>query len=82
MAKKRQKTILVPSPSPSPSPSLSPSLSPSPSPSPASPVMPVEPISADEVNKGEDKNIKEPIEVEDKDIGSPSPLPPARFISV
>ena len=44
--------------------------------------MPIEPISADKVNKGEDKNIKEPIEVEDKDIGSLSPLPPARFISV
>ena len=74
MAKKRQKTIPVPLPSPL--------LSPLPSPSLPSPAMPAEPISADEVNKGEDKNIKEPIKVEDKDIGSPSPLPPIRFISV
>ena len=44
--------------------------------------MPAEPISADEVDKGEDENIKESVEVEDEDIGSPSPLPPARFISV
>ena len=44
--------------------------------------MPAEPTSADEVNKGEDENIKEPVEVEDEDIGSPSPLPPVRFISV
>ena len=51
---------------------------PSPSPSP-SPVSPIEPISAD---KGEDKNIKEPIEVEDKDIGLPLPPPPARFTSI
>ena len=43
---------------------------------------PLEPISIDKVNKGEDKNIKEPIEVEDKDIGSLSPLPPIRFISI
>jgi hypothetical protein len=48
----------------------------------ASPAMPVEPISVDEVNKGEDKNIKEPIEVEDEDIGSLLPLPPVRFTSV
>ena len=59
-----------------------PSLSPLPSPSPASPAMPAELISTDEVNKGEDKNIKEPIEVEDEDIGSPLPLPPIHFISV
>jgi len=39
----------------------------------------MEPISVD---KGEDKNIKELIEVEDKDIGLPSLLPPMRFISV
>ena len=44
--------------------------------------MPAEPISIDKSDKGEDKNIKEPVEVEDKDIGSPSPLPPVRFISV
>jgi hypothetical protein len=33
-------------------------------------------------DKGEDKNIKEPIEVEDKDVGSPSPPPPIRFTSI
>jgi len=45
------------------------------------PVTPAEPTSAD---KGEDKNIKEPIEVGDKGIGSlllPLP-PPIYFISV
>jgi len=47
-----------------------------------SPATPAEPISADKVNKGEDKNIEEPVEVEDEDIGSPLPLPPIRFISV
>ena len=86
MVKKRQKTIPVPSPSPLPLPSLSPSLSPSLLPSPPSPATPVEPISIDKVNKSEDKNIKEPVEVEDKDIGLPlllpSPPPPARFSSV
>jgi hypothetical protein len=46
------------------------------------PATPVEPISVDKVNKGEDKNIEEPVEVEDKDVGLPLPLPPARFISV
>ena len=66
--KKRQKTIPIPSPLPSPSP--------------PSPATPLEPISADKVDKGEDKNIDEPVEVEDKDIGSPSPLPPVSFISV
>ena len=71
VVKKRQKIILVLSPSPSPSPS------------PPSPVTPVEPTSADKVNKGEDENTKEPKEVEDKDIDlSPPPLPPIRFISV
>ena len=70
MAKKRQKIILVPSPLPSPS-----------LPSPATPV---ELTSVDKVDKDEDENTKEPIEVEDKDIGSspPPPPPPARFISV
>jgi len=45
------------------------------------PATPIEPTSAD---KSEDKNIKKPIEVEKKDIGSLSPLPPPpiRFISV
>jgi len=80
VAKKRQKTIPVPLPLllPSPSPSL---LSlPLPSPLPATPA---EPTSVDEVNKGEDKNTKEPVEVEDEDIDLPPPqLPPARFISV
>ena len=72
IAKKRQKTILVPSLLPSPLP-----------PSPSSPATPAEPISADEVDKDKDKNTKEPIEVEDKDIGSPPPPPPpVRFISV
>ena len=79
VAKKRQKTIPVPSPSPSPSPSLSPSPSPSLS---QSPVTPAEPLSADKVDKSEDKNTKEPVEVEDEDVGSPPPPPPARFISV
>ena len=73
VAKKRQKTIPVPSPSPLPSPSMSPS---------PSPATPVEPISADKVNKGEDENTKEPIEVEDKDIDLPPLPPPVRFISV
>jgi len=93
VAKKRQKIILVPSllPSPSPSPSPlssplpspSPSLSPSLSPSPSALVTPAEPISADKVNKGEDKNTEEPIEVEDKDIDLLPPLPPpVRFTSV
>ena len=68
VAKKRQKIILV--------------LSPSPSPSPPSPAMPSEPTSADEVNEGKDENIKEPIEVEDEDVGLLSPPPPAHFISV
>ena len=40
-----------------------------------------EPMSIDKVNKDEDKNTKELIEVEDKDIGS-LPPPPIRFISV
>ena len=65
--KKRQKLIPVPSPSPSPSPS------------PLSPATPIEPIFVD---KGKDKNIEEPIEVEDEDVGSPSPPPPVRFTSV
>ena len=42
---------------------------------------PTEP-SIDKDNKGKDKDIKEPIKVEDKDIGSPPLLPLARFISV
>ena len=77
MVKKRQKLIPVPSPLPSPSPSLSPSL-----------LLlllllslatPIEPIS---VNKGKDKNIEEPIEVKDEDIGSLLLLSPIRFISI
>ena len=76
MLKKRQKTILVPSPLPLPLPL------PSPSPSPSPPLTPAEPISADEVNKGEDENTKEPVEVEDEDVDSPPPPPPVRFISV
>jgi hypothetical protein len=47
-----------------------------------SPITPIEPISIDKVNKDKDKNTKEPIEVEDKDIGSLLLLPPIRFISV
>ena len=47
-----------------------------------SPATPLEPISADKVNKGEDKNVNKPIEVEDKNIGLLSPLPPVSFISV
>ena len=91
VAKKRQKTIPVPLllPSPSPSPLSSPSplllLSPLPSPLPSAPVTPAEPISVDEVDKGEDENTKEPVEVEDEDVDSlppPLPPPPARFISV
>ena len=80
MAKKRQKIIPVPLPLPSPLLLLSPS--PSLSPLPLSPVTPVEPTSADKVDKDEDKNTKEPIEVEDKDVGSPLLLPPTRFTSV
>ena len=57
-----------------------PSLSP---PSLLLPATSAEPISADKVNKDENKNTKELIEVEDKDIGSPPLLlPPIRFISV
>ena len=88
VVKKRQKTIPVPSLLPSPLPLLSllPSPSPSLSLSPPSPATPVEPISIDKVNKSKDKNIEEPVEVEDEDIGSllPPPPPPllARFISV
>jgi len=67
VTKKRQKTIPVPSPSPPLSP-----------PSPATPAEP----SVDEDDKGEDKNIKEPVEVEDKDIGLSPPPPLVRFISV
>ena len=67
VVKKRQKTIPVPSLLPSPS---------------LSPATPAE-ISADKINKGEDKNTKEPIEVEDKDIDlPPPPLLPVCFISV
>ena len=78
VVKKRQKTILVPSPSLLLSllPSILPSLS---------PATPVEPTSADKVNEDEDENTKEPVEVEDKDIDlPPSPLllPPIRCISV
>jgi len=58
-----------------------PVLIPLPLPSPLSPVTPAEPISVDKVNKDEDKNTKELIEVEDKDISSPPP-PPIRFISI
>jgi len=77
VSKKRQKTIPVPSPSPSPLPS--PLLS-----SPPSSATPAKPISADKVDKGKDKNIEEPIEVEDKDVGLPPPPPPpsVRFTSV
>ena len=49
---------------------------------PPSPAIPIEPISIDKVNKSKDKNIKEPIEVEDEDIGLLPPLPLARFISI
>ena len=76
VAKKRQKTIPVLSPSPLLSPLISLSLS---------PATPVEPKSADKVNKDKDENTKKPIEVEDKDIDSPpSPSPPLliRFTSV
>ena len=66
MAKKRQKTIPVPSPSPSPS--LSPSLSPLLLPMSLSPAMPVKPIYINKINKGKDENIKEPIKVKDEDI--------------
>ena len=66
MAKKRQKIILVPSPSPLPSLSLL-------------LVSPAKPISVD---KSEDENIKELIEVKDKDIGLLLPLLPIYFISV
>ena len=69
--KKRQKIIPVllplPSPLPSPLPLQSPSL--------LLLATPVKPISIDKVNKGEDKNIKELIEVEDKDIRLLLPLP-------
>jgi len=76
VVKKRQKTILVPSPSPLllPLPSLLLLL--------LSPVTPAEPISADKVNKDEDENTKEPVEVEDEDINSPLLPPPICFISV
>ena len=70
MVKKRQKTIPVLSPS------LLLFL--------LLPATPIEP-SIDEDNKGKDKNIKEPVEVEDKDISSPLPPPPpplTHFISV
>jgi len=71
VAKKRQKTIPVPSPS------LLPLLLP------LSPATLAKLISADEVDKDEDKNTKELVEVEDEDIGSPPlPLPPARFINI
>jgi len=73
MVKKRQKTIPVPSLLPSPSPSL---------PSPVSPATPAEPISADELDEDEDENTKEPVEVEDEDVGLPPLPPPARFTSV
>jgi len=49
------------------------------------PATPTEPISADRVNKDEDKNTKEPIEVEDKDIDLPllpSLLLPICFTSI
>ena len=46
------------------------------------PVTPAEPTSVDKVNKGEDENIKEPVKVEDKDIGLLPPPLPVRFISV
>ena len=49
------------------------------SPLPPSPATPAEPTSADE---SKDENIKEPIEVEDEDIGLPLLPPPARFTSV
>jgi len=70
VAKKRQKTIPVPSPSLLPSlPSLATSIKPS----------------VDKDDKGKNKDIKEPVEVEDENINSPSPPPPpplAHFISV
>ena len=87
MAKKRQKIILVPLPSLL----LLPLLLPSPSPSPLLSLLllpllatPAKPMSVDEVNEDKDKNIKEPIKVENKNIGSSPPLPPppTRFISV
>ena len=70
MAKKRQKIILVPSPSP-----LLSLLS---------PAMPIKP-SVDKDDKSEDEDIKEPVEVEDEDISSPSPpllLSLAYFINI
>ena len=44
--------------------------------------MPLKPISADEVGEGEDKNIEEPVEVEDEDAGSPLLPLPVCFISI
>ena len=43
---------------------------------------PIEPISIGKGNKGKDKNIKEPINIGDKDIGSLLLPPPTRFTSV
>ena len=72
MVKKRQKIILVPSPS------LLLFL--------LSPILPIKP-SVNKDDESKDKDIKEPVEIEDEDINSPSPslpLPPplVRFISV
>jgi len=48
-------------------------------------VTPIKP-SVDKDNEGKDKNIEDPVEVEDKDIGLPLPPPPllplACFISI
>ena len=45
------------------------------------PVTPIEP-SVDKDNKNKDEDIKEPVEVEDEDIGSPPLLLLAYFISI
>ena len=68
MVKKRQKLILVPLPSPLLSLLLL--------------VTPAESTSADKGDEGEDKNIKEPIKVKNKDVGLLLLPPPTHFISV
>ena len=64
VVKKRQKTIPVLLPSLSPLLLLLILLSPL-------PAMPVKLISIDKINEDKNKNIKEPIKVEDKDVDSP-----------